>query len=547
MTQEVCHLRHGTCGRCAYYRTALEAMTFMPHGQWGIGPASGTRITQPEKLSLAGILILFLLPAVHAARLRPFWFDELSTLFITSTPTLRAMFHAIPTDGNPPLYFLMARPLLRLPIRTELALRLPAILAYLLASLTVYWFVRRNAGRIFALLSMSMFLGCGIQRYAVEARPYSLLLAFTGVVLCCWQVAIRKRERGLALTGISACTAAAICSHNYGVIYALLPLLAGEVVRSYRRQQVDLPLLASAGLGSLALCLTIPPTLRGQQPWLAAIRRCPVFWAHPHLADLRLYEEMLPPFIAALVVLVVFAVILKYATLPMPAYQESAPSAAPEEGATALALALFLPAMLLITHFSSGYFQTRYALGSAMGLALLSGIILSFLSRRWPRIANVAWAGAFYCLIVALLGVWMLGATSLHVAQLDPLLRSADTTEPIVIASALQFSPAWWYSDARLRERLHYLSDLHYAEQNPDFIPEYSLSLERAYTPMQLDDYAPFLSSHPHFLLYCYGEPRLEWTMTRLIREGWHLRLMNSEGERTLYDVTAPTEHQRTP
>jgi hypothetical protein len=72
--------------------------------------ASGTRITQAEKLSLAGILVLFLLPAIHAARLRPFRFDELSTLFLTSTPTLRAMFHAIPTDGNPHLYVLLARP-----------------------------------------------------------------------------------------------------------------------------------------------------------------------------------------------------------------------------------------------------------------------------------------------------------------------------------------------------------------------------------------------------------------------------------------------------
>jgi hypothetical protein len=50
------------------------------------------------------ILFAFFLAGIHAARVRPFWFDELSTLFMVDTPTIREMFRAIPTDGNPPLY-----------------------------------------------------------------------------------------------------------------------------------------------------------------------------------------------------------------------------------------------------------------------------------------------------------------------------------------------------------------------------------------------------------------------------------------------------------
>jgi hypothetical protein len=64
--------------------------------------AIGGRISIPDGWAMA-ILFAFFVTGVYAARLRPFWFDELSTLFMVDTPTIREMFRAIPTDGNPPL------------------------------------------------------------------------------------------------------------------------------------------------------------------------------------------------------------------------------------------------------------------------------------------------------------------------------------------------------------------------------------------------------------------------------------------------------------
>jgi hypothetical protein len=100
-----------------------------------------------------------------------------------------------------------------------------------------------------------------------------------------------------------------------------------------------------------------------------------------------------------------------------------------------------------------------------------------------------------------------------------------------------------------MRAHLHYLADTDYAGLHSDPIPEYSLALENAYTPMQMDDYRAFVQSHRHFLLYCHGESRLEWVKERLIREGWNIRLLQSariepegdEGQRyrELYMVTA--------
>ena len=68
-------------------------------------PPKQSRIDWREKALLAAIAVLFLAVAIRSALLRPFWFDELSTFFISSIPTLKEMFEAIHADGNPLMYF----------------------------------------------------------------------------------------------------------------------------------------------------------------------------------------------------------------------------------------------------------------------------------------------------------------------------------------------------------------------------------------------------------------------------------------------------------
>lgn len=102
------------------------------------------------------------------------------------------------------------------------------------------------------------------------------------------------------------------------------------------------------------------------------------------------------------------------------------------------------------------------------------------------------------------------------------------------------FLPTWWYSDSTTRAEIHYLSDLSYAVKNPDFIPEYALTLEQPFGAPKFDDYKEFLSTHREFLLYCVGMPRLEWIKDRLIHEGWNVVLIRSEGSKKIYRVTKP-------
>jgi hypothetical protein len=176
------------------------------------------------------------------------------------------------------------------------------------------------------------------------------------------------------------------------VIYATLPLIAGESVRALRRRALDRRVLYALAIPALAILLTYPPTLRAQQSLLSAIQACPVFWAHPQLRDLKVYAEMVPPFVVLLAVLACVGLLFKLALIGTPR-EEPASDGPPEDIAVAAMLALFVPVMLLVTHFGTKLFQVPLwhwlVTGSfiAFGTSSLSSPLASLAAAR------VGWGG----------------------------------------------------------------------------------------------------------------------------------------------------------
>ena len=414
-----------------------------------------------ELACLVGIVAAFLVAEIHNARLRPFWYDELATLFVASQPTLGAMFRVMPSDGNPPLYFLLARLCLHLPVNTELGLRLPSVLAFPASALAVFVFVRRITSFRFGLLSMCMLLGSGIgEHYGVEARSYSFLLLFMALLLCLWQSAKNDLNRGWALTGITLCTSGAILSHQYGIIYAVLPILTGEAIRWIVRKRLDVGVLLGVGLGSLTILGTFPPMLHAQGLLLSVIRNSSTFWARPQWDDLGAYGVMYPAIIPMLFLFVAFAWVVGYGCLPRrKMVSEQSFSVPLEDLVVADMLTMFVPIMLLLTHLRTNFFVARYAIGSALGIALLMGFLAAHASARWRFVNGLVSLIVLYCVTIGMLQLWILARPEPPIDYGASLFAAVPSTEPIVVASALDFVPSWWYADGATRRRLHYLSD----------------------------------------------------------------------------------------
>lgn len=501
------------------------------------------RMKTGEIVCVSGIIAAFLFAEMHNARLRPLWFDELATLFVASQPTMSGMFHAMLADGNPPLYFLLVRLCLHLSVHTEVAVRLPSMLAFPASALAVFVFVRRITSFRFGLLSMCILLGSLTgTHYAVEARAYALLLMFTALLLCFWQSARKDRNRRWALPGIALCTACAVLTHQYGILYAVLPITTGEIVRWIVRKRLDRAVLMCVGLGSLPIFATYPPMLRAQGLLLSVIRGSATFWARPGWADLGCYQEMWPIVIPILVPILLFAFVLVSAVLPpakvLPTNSVSVP---PEDLAVADVLTMFVPILILLTHFGTNFFVSRYAIGSSLGIALTVGILAAYASARWRLISRLVPLIVLYGIASGILILWLAAKPDPPIDHGASLFAAAPGSEPIVVASALEFVPSWWYADAVTRSRLHYLSDLQSAKAIPDMIPEYSLFLDRHQTPMQMEAYDSFVQSHRSFLIYSSGMPRLEWLQPRLWKEGWDLTLIASNKRGKLFRATAPS------
>jgi hypothetical protein len=204
-------------------------------------------------------------------------------------------------------------------------------------------------------------------------------------------------------------------------------------------------------------------------------------------------------------------------------------------------LLLLLPIMLLVTRFGSGYFAPRYAVGTALGVAVLSGLLLHRLNLHWPALKRVVPVAAFYGFAVAIAVLWFSGPVQPNAGDAnDPVFLAAPKDEPIVMASSKQFTPTWWYTDADTRARLHYLVDLNDASHRPHLVGEYSVAIQQNYGAPRIDQYQTFLATHREFLLYCHGDENLEWIRDRLATDGWTLTPLKSQGKLVLYRVTAP-------
>jgi hypothetical protein len=153
------------------------------------------------------------------------------------------------------------------------ALRLPALVGFLLMQICLFFFVRDLAGEraglvaaVFPALTATLF-------YSAEGRPYGLMLGLYALALLCWQVAARRvsiptfdavklapnvgHPRTWPLIGLAVAIAATINAHYFGVLL-LGPICAGELVRTVMRRRVDWAVVGAICVGMAGFVGTIP-------------------------------------------------------------------------------------------------------------------------------------------------------------------------------------------------------------------------------------------------------------------------------------------------
>ena len=196
------------------------------------------------------------------ARGRPFWYDELFTYYIATIPDLPKIWQMLAAgiDHHPPEFFLLTRAAASLPFSPNISFRLPEIVGIWLACVCVFFFVRLRTNVLYGAAAALLPIVLGTLWFAIDARPYGLMLGFSALALLAWQLAGSGPHRRVARLVLALACSAAVCSHYYSVLL-FAALGAGEAVRSLERRRVDrlvwLALLAGIATAAAHLPLVV--------------------------------------------------------------------------------------------------------------------------------------------------------------------------------------------------------------------------------------------------------------------------------------------------
>lgn len=306
------------------------------------------------------------------------WLDETGTAWVVSS-SLGDAVRRSRFEGQSPAYYIVAWFARHLFGKSEIALRLPSLLAALITVWIVYRLGRRLLGERTGLVAaVALVVLAPFAFAAVDARPYAIaVMLFTAATLM-----LVRWEEGHALRFAAGYTLLSAAMIYFSYFFAVGFLAHG--VYAYERHRSGegvafgrfVAALAAAGV----LVLPVVPHVRallGQNDIL--------LWANYNPGIARFIVALLPvPIVGGILV----------ATAVTRFTRRLRPLGVPSHG-TGLFLVLlaFGPTELLFLmsiFVARKFFQPRYYLAFAPGMALLAGWVIARISSRAGRAAGMA-------------------------------------------------------------------------------------------------------------------------------------------------------------
>jgi 4-amino-4-deoxy-L-arabinose transferase-like glycosyltransferase len=336
------------------------------------------------------------------------------------------------------------------------AQRLPALAGFLLMQICLFFFVRNLVGDRAGLVAAAFPALTATLFYAVEGRPYGLMLGLYALAFCCWQVASRRETaRGWALVGLAFAIAATINAHYFGVLL-LVPICSAELWRTLARRKFDWP-----------MCLAIAAGMAGffaSRPFLQAAADFKKNYYNAGSVGLhditRAYRSIFVDYTQLsiplqhlwMIALIAFAVALLWGCWRAARGADAQiPSA---EWVLILALAALPFCGFLLARFVTHSIEVRYVLGAVVALAAMLAIAVSPWLQR----------DAVFTITLAVLGLGIIagGALRIHAEQRKTSARLTSLVFPEEVKAALLANP-----DGRL-----YIQDMGAFEEDRFYEPD---------------------------------------------------------------------------
>lgn len=476
--------------------------------------------------------LLYLVPTLYIAAHKLFWDDEFFTLYLSMTPSLHELLRALATgaDQHPPVFYLLTHSAAALFGTSPISVRLPAILGFWLASVSLYAIARKFLAPVWGLVAIVLPLTSGAYYYASEARGYGIMLGFSCLATLAWVNASHEYRRKFYIPVLAASLAFAICGHYYAVLTGAV-LGCGEVVRTVIRRKIDVPIWTALCLSGLPLVVFFP-IVHSAHGYSAH------FWALPVWSDLlRYYPEMLGQTLDVL--MGSFGVSVLVGAMLERDSRDDWPGRAlsPWTAVTfVLMAALPLPTMILAKFATHGY-TPRYALVAIAGVSLLLCFCLARLSRRPTLVAAATVAFSLFVFYMNARDLILRNGSTAKDLQTDVRLLDRTGVGPIAIPEITVFHRLSFYAPSKLAHRITYAADPQLAVDyiKEDTVDRGLLDL-RPWFPINIEPLQSYVSTHPSFLVYSYVGP-WSWLSFELPKLTSHIRLIARKEDRLLMSV----------
>lgn len=520
----------------------VTAVGTAEHRARSIGEMAYGFLDRHSHLVLAFICLVFFALIVQINHRKPLWYDEIFTVLVATQPDWNHFVGAMPPEGNPPLNAVLVRFFVSLFGANLFSFRLPALLGFTGTLVGIYVYIRRELGGIYGLLAVALILGESVWLYAFEARPYGLMLGFLTLALTGWQAAARagdvSRPRVLALTVMAIGILGCIFSHNIGVVEVGVPLLFGEVTRSWQRRRLDWPMITTSLIAIPGILGVLPGMRRTGETILS---RVDIIGPPITLHKLLTYTQR----ISATAYLVIdrefleVSLLLIFLSLPPAVFffrkrtvrQTDAPILSDHLYVVAAAIGslLLIPVTWLFMIKTGGWYFCRYGIGAVIGLSVLSCFLLNK-SKAKPVIvtAQIGIAAIFFVFAYhQYLPEHPIDSNAMKFMAFDR------TGLPLVIVDPFEYPVLLWYAPKNSKQRLFYLKTSTTKQGLTGGVSEESLLAEAPYMGASISEVDTFLRSTDHFWLDCVRtqHPLLE----KIKASGFQITAVN--GVQNIYEV----------
>jgi hypothetical protein len=487
---------------------------------------------------MAALVIYVIVRCLVAAATRPYLYDEVLTQVVSSQPDLRTMWQALSRgiDGQVPLFYLYERVAGGLLHNQHVAMRLPSIFALPCTLICVFVFVKKRAGEFIAFLSaLLLLLTLLFHVFAIDARPYSLVVACIAFALVCYQ-----RLPSLfwaAMLGVSLALAQSL---QYYAVLAMAPFGVAELVVYLRKREFRWQVWAALALGMVPLAV-FWPLLSKLKAYYG-----PHMWAHYGFSSI---PETYGYFFLTGGAFGTAAAVVSAAGVIGSLRRRRAATSPEEEGqedttheAVLVLTLLALPFVgLFIATVMHGLMVDRYVLAAVVGVSVAMGYALT-----QARPGIVALFAFFVISSVGLHELSFWRSTWRHPFTLNSIAtpvenfisKAGGPDTPVVIPDPVEFLQLAQSASPAFSRKFVYLADESEAVKytGTDNLDR-TLLVVRSYAPFQVEDYTQFTAAHHEFLFY------LEEPVTIFDWQAWYLSqaasmdLLSMEQNRRLYLV----------